>query len=574
MRWSIFLGLVVLGGSIFDVAAQEPDVAKLAAGLSAGTAAQQHAAADALADLGSGAKAAVPQLTAALASKDAQLRWRAVRALGMTGDAKAIDTVRKAASDADAGVRAQAIFALGRLGAKDDATITTIVARVTDPDAAVRRATVAALRSLREQRDKIRPLIVKVLEDSDPSVVMPALHTLAEGGAEVVPSMIEALGHKEACYWACLVLAEIGPAAKDAVPALVKVLADERPEVRIQALVALGEIGPDARSASTAVAKAMDDAFVSVQYAAAFALGRIGDKAQAAAVEKAAKSEDHFLRLIGAWAAAKIDPENKEKLAAAAKVLVAGLLDEHENHRVAAARGLLELNAPEVVSKELDAAAASLSESQIDRAMDAFAALGPRVVPRATELLKDSKRRERAMKVLGKIGPDAAPAVPALIELLKDQDPKVRTEALFTLASIGSKASAAIESGIKALADTDRDVMLTAGYFLDKMGPEAKAAAPALRKLLQSKDELTQITAAHALLSVDPDNPDNARVAVPVMVAALKNPLPFIRGEAAMTLGDLGKAAANALPALEAAAKDEDQGVRAAAAEAVKKIRG
>lgn len=565
---------VVLIGSASLLFAAEPDVAKLAADLSAGNPTQQHAAADALADLGSGAAAAVPQLTAAVASKDAELRWRAVRALGMTGDAKAAGAVRKAASDANPGVRAQAVFALARLGAKDQESINVIVARVTDPDVAVRRATMAALRALRDQRDKVRPLIVKVLEDADPSVVMPALHTLAEGGAEVVPALVDALEHKEARYWACLILAEIGPAGKAAVPGLVKTLADERPEVRIQALVALAEIGPEAKSASPAVAKALDDSFMSVKYAAAFALGRIGDKAQAAAIDKAAASDDHFLRLVGIWAAAKVDPDNQAKVQAAAKALVAGLLDEHENHRVAAARGLVELNASEIVNKELDAAAASLNESQIDRAMEAFASLGSRVVPRAIPLLKDPKRRERAMKVLGKIGPESAPAVPALVDLLKDQDPKVRTEALFTLAAIGPKASPAIAPATAALADADRDVMLTAGYYLDKMGPEAKAAAPELRKLLTSNDELVQITAVHALLSVDPGNPDNAKVAVPVMTAALKNPLAFIRGEAAMTLGDLGKAAAGALPALEAAAKDTDEGVRAAAAEAVKKIRG
>ena len=177
-------------------------------------------------------------------------------------------------------------------------------------------------------------------------------------------------------------------------------------------------------------------------------------------------------------------------------------------------------------------------------------------------------------KVLGKIGPEAAPAVPALVALLKDQDPKVRTEALFALGAIGPKASAAIGPATAALADTDRDVMLTAVYFLQELGPEAKAAAPALQKLLQSKDELVQITGAHALVAVDPANPENAKLVVPVMTAALKNPLPFIRGEAAMTLGDLGKAAATALPALEAAANDDDEGVRAVAVEAVKKIKG
>ena len=95
-----------------------------------------------------------------------------------------------------------------------------------------------------------------------------------------------------------------------------------------------------------------------------------------------------------------------------------------------------------------------------------------------------------------------------------------------------------------------------------------------MRKLLDSKDDLVRLTGANALLQVDPANPDNAKMAVPEMTAALKNPLPFIRAEAAMTLGDLGKAAAGALPALEAAQQDENPAVRAAATEAVKKIKG
>jgi HEAT repeat protein len=311
-----------------------------------------------------------------------------------------------------------------------------------------------------------------------------------------------------------------------------------------------------------------------VQYSAAFALGRIGDKAHAAALEKVARSEDHFLALVGSWASAKVDPENQEKLAAAVKALIAGLFDEHENHRIAAARGLLELKAPEMVSKALDAAAANLDEQKVDRLLDAFAALGGRVVPRATELLKDPKRRERAMKVLAKIGPEAAPAVPELAALLKDKDPKVRTEALFALAAIGPKASAAIAPATEALADTDRDVMLTAGYFLGKLGPEAKGSAPALRKLLDSNDDLVQLTGVWALLQVDPANAEHVKMAVPELTDALKSPLAFIRADAAMTLGDLGKAAASALPALEAAQQDVNPAVRAAAAEAVKKIKG
>ena len=575
MRTAMWTLCVFLGGFGIQPLVAQQDVAKLSAALVAANAAEQHAAADALADLGPAAKAAVSQLATALEAKDAQLRMRAARALGMIGDPKAVESLRKHAADADPGVRAQSIFALARLRAEDQASLAAIIARLTDSDPAVRRATVASLRMLKADRSKVIPLVVKVLEDSDASVVMPALHALAEGGPEVVPALIEALDDKEARYWACVVLTEMGPPAKGAAGALAKAATDERPEVRSQALIALAEIGPDAKPQSPAVAKALEDQFMSVRYAAAFALGRIGDKAHAVAIDKAAKSDDHFLALVATWASAKVDPENKEKLAAAVKALVNGLMDEHENHRVAAARGLLELSAPEAVSKEIDALEAKLDPQQVDRLLDAFAALGGRVVPRAIELLKDPKRRERAIIVLKKIGPEAAPAVPDLVNLLKDKDPKIRTEALFALAAIGPKAAAAVSLTTELLADTDRDVKLTAAYALGKFGSEARPAAPMLRKLLDSDDELVGLTGVWALLQIEPASEEHVRLAVPQMTAALKSPLAFIRAEAAMTLGDLGKAAVSALPALEAAAKaDDNPAVRAAATDAVKKIKG
>ena len=43
----------------------------------------------------------------------------------------------------------------------------------------------------------------------------------------------------KAAYWACLVLRDIGPAAKDAVPALVEKLKDPHPEVRREAILTL-----------------------------------------------------------------------------------------------------------------------------------------------------------------------------------------------------------------------------------------------------------------------------------------------------------------------------------------------
>ncbi len=556
-------------------AGQQADVSQLAAGLSARTPEERYAAADALADLGYRAGAATPQLVLALDSPDAELRWRAARALGLIGNAKAADGLRKHAADENAMVRAQSVYALGRMRVEDEASLKAVVARLTDPEAIVRRASVSALLALKADRSKLMPLVVKALEDGDPAVVMPALHSLAEAGADVVPALAEALDHKEARYWACLILAELGPKAKEAVPALQKVVADERPEVRLQALVALGEIGPDARPAVPTVIKSLDDPEISVRYAAAFALGRIGDPSAAAALAKAAEAEDPFLKQLAIWASAKVDPQNEQKMSLAIKSLVAGLTHEKQSHRAAAARGLLDLGRDEQMSKEIDALIPTLDEEQFGRYVTAFAALGPRVVPRATEVLADPERRARGMRILARVGPKAAPAVPELIKLLADADPKTRTDALFTLAAIGPQADAAVAPIQQALSDSDREVMLTAGYALGKIGPAAKPAVPALVKLTASEDPLVKLTAVSALMKIDPQSEEHVRLAIPALIDALgSSGHEFIRLEAAMTLGDLGKAAAAAVPALQLAREDRSSAVRTAADEALKKIEG
>ena len=104
-------------------------------------------------------------------------------------------------------------------------------------------------------------------------------------------------------------LAEIGPAAKTAVPALAKLLDSDQPDVRLQALVALGEIGPAAKDAVPKISKLLvSDPFENVRSAAAFALGTIGQRGPAIrALTSALKSDDRFLRVASAWALLRLE---------------------------------------------------------------------------------------------------------------------------------------------------------------------------------------------------------------------------------------------------------------------------
>lgn len=72
------------------------------------------------------------------------------------------------------------------------------------------------------------------------------------------------------------ILGEIGPAAKDAAPALAEALKDSERDVRQNAAQSLGYIGPGAKTAAPALVAALQDKEWQVRRSAAFALGKVG----------------------------------------------------------------------------------------------------------------------------------------------------------------------------------------------------------------------------------------------------------------------------------------------------------
>lgn len=572
-RWTI-LCLLVAGST-----SHAADVKQLAAGLSAAKPADRYAAADALADLGYSAAEAVPALTTALQSDDANLRWRSARALGVIGESSAAESLAKAAGDTEAVVRAQAIFALGRLKASDEASLKVIVERLSDKEAPVRRAAVRALRMVEAPRESIRPLVLKLLDDSEPTIAVRALSSLVEGGVEIVPALAAALDQREARYWACLALGEIGPQAKAAVPALIKVLADDRPEVRLQATIALAEIGPDAKPAVGELVKLLADPFDSVRLTTAFALGRIGDEGATDALVKVEANADPSLRMLCTWALAKINKNDETRSTQALQRLVSALGDKNGDMANLAARALADLEAdPAKVRPLVDKIVATNPEIS-DRVFGVFSSQSQRAIPQALEALNDPQRRVRALQVLSRIGPEAVTAVPGLLELLKAGDAATKTEVLYALGAIGHGATAAkMDQAVTAISDqlgaADPRVVQAAVYALGKIGPAAKSATASLHKLTQSEDTLLRLMAICAILRIDPVASDLVKTAQPILAEGLKHGREYVRVEAAMTLGEMGPLAKESLPALETAARDSSRAVRSAATAAIKKIKG
>jgi HEAT repeat protein len=92
------------------------------------------------------------------------------------------------------------------------------------------------------------------------------------------------------------ILGEIGPAAKDAAPALAEALKDPERDVRQNAAQSLGYIGPGARVAAPALIFALKDNDAQVRRSAAFALGKTGSVEAEAALKAARKDPSEPVR--------------------------------------------------------------------------------------------------------------------------------------------------------------------------------------------------------------------------------------------------------------------------------------
>ena len=118
-------------------------------------------------------------------------------------------------------------------------------------------------------------------------------------------------------------------AAAAATGELAKLVEDKNSRVAHEAIIALGNIGPGAKDAVPALIKAFeqrDDRDLNFA-AIAFALGKIGPGAAAAESEllKKLESKDDNVRLLSASALAQIDPASADVAAKAVPVLTAGL---------------------------------------------------------------------------------------------------------------------------------------------------------------------------------------------------------------------------------------------------------
>ncbi len=343
-------------------------------------------AALALGSMGPAAASAVPTLTGALGDNEVTVAAGAAYALGRIGaEAKPAESaLAKCMDSPSAFLRIVSDWAWAKLDPHDEArqqkAVALLAAALNSREPRVRHAAVHGLIDLDCKSKRIFPAIKQALRTADKEGLSYALEALESLGPPAVPVLIDALGHENVRPLAASILGHLGPAAKEAAPALADIVStDKDVHARCEALLALGGIGPGAAIAASTAVDALKDPEEKIRYSACYALGKMGSAAVTAVPElqKKLKDKDPTVALAAAWALAKIDPQCPEA-AHAVPVLMRGLADPEPRVRLEAVIALRCLGpaAKEAVPLLSEAALHDKDELVRDMAAQVLAAIG------------------------------------------------------------------------------------------------------------------------------------------------------------------------------------------------------
>lgn len=500
----------------------------------------------------------VDKLTEKLASKDREARRDAAYQLSHLGKAArpALPALIKALDDDDKQIWSDAIAAIAALGPDAQEAIPVLIDRL---DSRKNRG---------RQRDQRQG-------------VMRTAYALSRMGAAAVPPLIQALGENDLTMklGAARALGGMGPAAKDAVPALIKNLADSQDPVRDETAQALGLIGP---AAGPALVAALQDPDAKRRAGAATALAQMDPAFRDAAkdVEQAAtKESDATVRaaLFAALPKTGVAPDRCVAL------ILPAVTDENEALRHAALNALLTSSAVRKASvpklsallKENNPAVRERAAHALGRVgpgavdalpalliaaraadgapayADALAQVGPQALPSLLDILQKNKPEESkwVLRILHSFGP---PAVPVLSEALKSNSPEVRASAASALGEMGHGASAAAVPLFVLTRDSSPKVQAATFRALVAIHADSERLKPLLQEALASKDTDVRKAGAAGLAALG----GAATLGVDGLLDLLNDENAAGRLAAVQALGQLGDKAAPAVNALVARLDD------------------
>lgn len=350
-----------------------------------------------------------------------------------------------------------------------------LAAQLSDDDLAARRKALFPIVRLSALAAEYRPLLRAALDDKDEDVRMYAALGLAATGQrdeQVTAEIIRGLSKVNLSYLpgpeyqAQHALIVQGRAS---VPILIAALKQKNLSAQFRALDALQQIGPEAKNALPAIAEALRAPHESLHSQLLFAKWRIDGDSEFAIARLVPLLEIERERMCGGavdclW---KMGPEAK----GAVPALIAAM-HKHKDHGVVHALDeLCTWFAPEI----LPAMREALTETEL--VDDAVFVLG-----------KHCQDKEFLIPYLVKmINEDPDPLIHP-------------SDIATVLGSFGSRSKAAVPGLIRTLKNPSGHARIMAAEALGKIGPDAEAALPALTAALEDKDSSEAATRAMVLI--------------------------------------------------------------------------
>ncbi len=435
--------------------------------------------------LGSERETALQALLAAMGDPDFWVRINAGRSLASQGEAaaEAIPPIIRLLRTEDPNLRGQAAEVLGKFGPSAKVAVAALLTALDDMKDHVRKSAENALNAVSPIESETADEALEALRHGDISQRLAAVCDLVRPGSTAqqkihsktqVETLRIALDDPapKVRATAAAALGRLGRQAEEVAPALLATMKDDMPEVRVVSATALGRVAPgDEKAIETLGLALTGDPDVNVRNAAAPGLGLMGQQAAAAApvMIRALNDRDGTVRVHVIVALGRIGPADGS-VATVLKTIAEQ--DPSADFRIWAIRalGLIGAKSNIVVPtllKMLDdangdirnAAAYQLGEIRPTR----------EVLPALLGKLNDGKPPERSLAActLGMLGPEVATeALPALIRALRDEDDDVRKGALASLMEFREAAAPAAPALRQVLNDPCRAIQSDAELAL------------------------------------------------------------------------------------------------------------
>ena len=191
-------------------------------------------------------------------------------------------------------VRYAALEALGVIGS-DKSNVAELAKELKDNNPGLRALAAGRLAAMGDDAQAAAPVLIEMLKDEERTTRRLAAYVLGETRAKAPVTTLLALlkdREQDTRMSAMSQLGNIGPDARDAIPALIEILTGDDKDFRRRAASALGEIGPDSKPAIPLLLKMLRDPERDSRASAAYALRKLDLEASAVPVLVEALSDD------------------------------------------------------------------------------------------------------------------------------------------------------------------------------------------------------------------------------------------------------------------------------------------